>query len=188
MSEFQVSTELLAIYLEDARSHLEALDHCLLSLEREGLDAAVVSAILGPLHTLKGNSGMIGFTSIKEYVHRLEDVVARIGEGALELEPAVFDRLFEGAAALRDAIERAAETNTEVRDLAPEIRSLDALLNPAVAPAAPPSKQAQPAAADKPAPSRRRRGPRSPSTSRRARARCGSTLPSSTTCSTWSAS
>ena len=36
MSEFQVSAELLGIYLEDARSHLEALDHCLLNLEREG--------------------------------------------------------------------------------------------------------------------------------------------------------
>ena len=36
MSDFQVSPELLAIYLEDARQHLEALDHCLLTLEREG--------------------------------------------------------------------------------------------------------------------------------------------------------
>jgi hypothetical protein len=38
MSDFQASPELLTIYLEDARSHLEALDHCLLTLEREGLD------------------------------------------------------------------------------------------------------------------------------------------------------
>ena len=76
--EFQVSPELLAIYLEDARVHLEALDHGLLALEREGLDLEVVSAILGPLHTLKGNSGMMGFTGIKDYVHRLEDVLARV--------------------------------------------------------------------------------------------------------------
>ncbi len=58
MSDFQVSPELLAIYLEDARQHLEALDHCLLTLEREGPDEETITAVLGPLHTLKGNSGM----------------------------------------------------------------------------------------------------------------------------------
>ena len=81
MPEFQASPELLTIYLEDARSHLEALDHCLLALERDGLDPGVVSSVLGPLHTLKGNSGMIGFSGIKDYVHRLEDVFAHaVGE------------------------------------------------------------------------------------------------------------
>src|SRR5512135_2593054 len=99
MSDFQVSQELLNIYLEDARGPLAALDHCLLSLEREGLDHDVVSAVLGPLHTLKGNSGMIGFGGIKEYVHHLEDVFSNIAEGALTLAPAVFDRLFAGASA-----------------------------------------------------------------------------------------
>ncbi len=73
--EDQISPELVSIYLEDARAHLEALDHCLLTLEREGLDLEVISTVLGPLHTLKGNSGMLGFSSIKDYVHRLEDVL-----------------------------------------------------------------------------------------------------------------
>ena len=36
-NDFQLSSELLSIYLEDARGHLETLDHCLLTLEREGL-------------------------------------------------------------------------------------------------------------------------------------------------------
>ena len=74
------------IYLEDARGHLEALDHGLLALEREGLDREVVAAVLGPLHTLKGNSGMMGFTGIKDYVHRLEDVFARVRDGGLALD------------------------------------------------------------------------------------------------------
>ena len=85
MSDFQVSPELLDIYLEDARGHLEALDHCLLALEREGFDPEVVAAVLGPLHTLKGNSGMMGFSGIKDYVHRLEDVFAASATGALPL-------------------------------------------------------------------------------------------------------
>jgi two-component system, chemotaxis family, sensor kinase CheA len=128
MSEFQASPELLTIYIEDARSHLEALDHCLLTLEREGLDQALVSGILGPLHTLKGNSGMMGFGAIKEYVHRLEDVFAQVGDGGIPLTPATFDQLFAGASALRDAVEQACARQGVARDLGPEKAALDGLL------------------------------------------------------------
>ncbi len=126
--DFEVSPELLTIYLEDARGHLEALDRALLALEREGFDAELVSAILGPLHTLKGNSGMIGFAGIKDYVHRLEDVFARMREGTVPPAPAVFDRLLAGASALRDAVEKACRHGREARDLAGERSALEAIL------------------------------------------------------------
>ena len=140
MSDFQVSPELLAIYLEDARQHLEALDHCLLTLEREGADEETIAAVLGPLHTLKGNSGMIGFSGIKDYVHRLEDVFAHARDGSFALQPAAFDRLFAGATALRDSIEQAGREGTEARDLGPERAELERMLAggaPAPAPAVP---------------------------------------------------
>jgi two-component system, chemotaxis family, sensor kinase CheA len=127
-SDFHVSPELLAIYLEDARLHLEGLDHVLLALERDGPDAEVVAQVLGPLHTLKGNSGMMGFTAIKDYVHRLEDAFARIAEGALEPAPETYDVLFAGATALRDAVEQAGRG--EMRDLDLETAALDRILDP----------------------------------------------------------
>ena len=147
MSDFQASPELLTIYLEDARSHLEALDQCLLTLERDGLDPAVVAAVVGPLHTLKGNSGMMGFAAIKEYVHRLEDVFARVAEGGLRLTPAAFDQLFHGASALRDAVERACARHGAARDLAPEKAVLDNLLRQEAGPAPAPAAAADPAPA-----------------------------------------
>ena len=128
MTDFPISPELLNIYLEEARAHLEGLDHALLALEREGLDPEVVAGIMGPLHTLKGNSGMMGFTGIKDYVHRLEDVFVRVGEGAVTLSRPLFDRLFAGASALRDAVEQACRQRGEVRSLEGERSVLDALL------------------------------------------------------------
>jgi two-component system chemotaxis sensor kinase CheA len=128
VTDFQISPELLNIYLEEARAHLEGLDHALLALEREGLDPEVVAGIMGPLHTLKGNSGMMGFTGIKDYVHRLEDVFVRVGEGAVTLSRPLFDRLFAGASALRDAVEQACRQRGEVRSLDGERAVLDALL------------------------------------------------------------
>ncbi len=128
MTDFPISPELLNIYLEEARAHLEGLDHALLTLEREGLDPEVVAGIMGPLHTLKGNSGMMGFTGIKDYVHRLEDVFVRVGQGAVTLSRPLFDRLFAGASALRDAVEQACRQRGEVRSLDGERTMLDALL------------------------------------------------------------
>ena len=129
-SDFHVSPELLAIYLEDGRQHLEALDHCLLALERDGPDGEVVAQVLGPLHTLKGNSGMMGFAAIKDYIHRLEDVFARISDGALVPPPDVYDTLFAGASALRDAVEQAGLGTGELRDLSLETSALDRVLDP----------------------------------------------------------
>jgi len=143
MSEYQVPAELVAIFLEDARAHLEALDHCLLSLERDGTEPDVAATVLGPLHTLKGNSGMIGFVAVKDYVHRLEDVLGRVADGSLALDAAGFDGLFAGASALRDAIEQACVAHAEVSDLAAERAALDALL--AAGTAAPVSRPAAPA-------------------------------------------
>ena len=131
MSGFEASQDLLVIYIDDARGHLEALDHGLLALERDGFDADQIAALLGPLHTLKGNSGMMGFARIKDYVHRLEDVFAAINENRVALGPAVFDRLFSGASALRDAVERACSQKGEVRDLLPEKAALESLLRAA---------------------------------------------------------
>jgi len=138
MSGFEASQELLTIYIEDARGHLEALDHCLLVLEREGFDADTVAAILGPLHTLKGNSGMMGFAGIKDYVHRLEDAFSAIAEGRLRLDAPLFDTLFAGASALRDAVEKAAAEARDARDLARERALLEELIGRGAAAAAPP--------------------------------------------------
>jgi two-component system chemotaxis sensor kinase CheA len=133
--EFEVSAELVGIYLEDAREHLAALDDVLLRLEREGPDPDTAASLLGPLHTLKGNSGMIGFAGIKDYVHRLEDVFTRLRDGTLDLGPAALQRLFEGATALREAVEAAGAAGRETRDLGAARAEIEALV--ASAPRAP---------------------------------------------------
>jgi two-component system chemotaxis sensor kinase CheA len=138
MSDFEISPELLNVYLEDARTHLEALDHALLSLEREGLENETISSVLGPLHTLKGNSGMLGLVGVKDYVHRLEDVFTALRDERIPLGAGLFDTLFQGASALREAVEGA--PSAKVRSLEAERAALDVLLaSPAAAsaPAAP---------------------------------------------------
>jgi two-component system chemotaxis sensor kinase CheA len=130
--EFEVSAELVSIYLEDAREQLAVLDDVLLRLEREGATPELMGSVLGPLHTLKGNSGMIGLVAVKDYVHRLEEVFARGRDGVLALDRASLDQLFDGATALRGAIEGACGLGRETTDLGPAQDALAAIVAGAV--------------------------------------------------------
>ena len=147
--EFEVSADLVSIYREDAREQLAVLDDVLLRIEKEGPRPELIASVLGPLHTLKGNSGMIGLSAIKDYVHRLEEVFGRAREGALSLEGQALDSVFQGATALRDAVEAACGPTRELRDLSAALDAIATQLARASAPAArqAPAAESQPARA-----------------------------------------
>jgi two-component system, chemotaxis family, sensor kinase CheA len=97
-------------FRDEARAQLDRLDAALLKLEREGrIEEGERTALLRGLHTLKGNSGMLGFVALRDYVHAVESVVR---EELSEWPEGALDRLFEGASAIRHAVERAG-TETE---------------------------------------------------------------------------
>lgn len=63
---------LITDFLDDADAHLKEVDSALLSLEKNGQNKKAIFNTLGSLHTLKGNSGMMGFESLKLYVKNSE--------------------------------------------------------------------------------------------------------------------
>lgn len=91
-------------FRDEARDQLGSLDAALLRLEDDGeLPEEERAALLRVLHTLKGNSGMLGRTELAEAVHDLEDVFKEATGGLTRSE---LDSLFELAAALRRAVEQ----------------------------------------------------------------------------------
>ncbi|MEX2572448.1 MAG: ATP-binding protein [Gemmatimonadota bacterium] len=96
--------DLLAEYREEARQQLEQLDHALLQLEESGkLTDDERLTLLRVLHTLKGNSAMIGLNPIADQVHVIENVFKG---GDPKGGRAQLDRLFELSATLRSAVDR----------------------------------------------------------------------------------
>lgn len=124
---------LLEEFLEDAASHLDAVESSLLQLERDAgrgtVDKGVVTLILGNLHTLKGNSGMMGFTPLQQYVHKLESVFKKGADGNLHLTPPLFSALFTAVNALRESLGRLSENHQAVLDFSDEQMLLDYLLS-----------------------------------------------------------
>jgi two-component system chemotaxis sensor kinase CheA len=104
------TSALLGDYLDDAVNHLDALDSALLETERDrpasGLDRELITNLLGSLHTLKGNSGMMGFVTVQKFVHQFEGVFKRLLDAPGLLTQDVLDALFESATILRNAVEQ----------------------------------------------------------------------------------
>jgi two-component system chemotaxis sensor kinase CheA len=97
-------SELVKDFLDDAGGHLGLFDGALLSLEKNGYDDATVRSVLGPLHTLKGNSGMMGYESLKSYIHNVEEVLKKVIDGNVTVEKAI-DALLDSANVIREALQ-----------------------------------------------------------------------------------
>ncbi len=115
-------------FFEDAGGHIDKLDYSLMEMEkylgRSGLDVELVSDLLGSLHTLKGNSGMMGFESLQQYVHHIEGIFKKLLEDGSGLTDEKLQKLFDAAAVLREAIERLRKNPKTGIDLTEQIKAI----------------------------------------------------------------
>ncbi|MCM2357083.1 MAG: chemotaxis protein CheA [Geobacteraceae bacterium] len=124
---------LLEDYLEDASGHLDAVETILLQLENssgEGerdLDGGAVTILLGTLHTLKGNSGMMGLTPMQQFVHRLESALKSAADSSLAITPVFFEAFFTAVNAMRDAVNKLADDPAAPLDFSDELMLLECL-------------------------------------------------------------
>jgi two-component system chemotaxis sensor kinase CheA len=119
--------ELLKDYLDDAAGHLNTLDASLLSLEKSGYNASIIRNMLGALHTLKGNSGMMGFESLQAYIHRVEDLLDKIMDEG-NAPGNMIDFLFDTLNVIRSALQEIEKEMVVVSDLARKALAIDELL------------------------------------------------------------
>ena len=69
-------SEMRAIYFESAAELLQTLNDDALRLESDPSDADIIRSIRRSIHTLKGDSAVMGFAELSELAHELEDVLA----------------------------------------------------------------------------------------------------------------
>lgn len=110
----QIFAELIRDYIAECLPHAEQVTDTFVELERcwsEGIPADdLLPGLKGTLHTLKGNSAMMGFTPLQALAHALEDVCARCTSDPASRTPAAADLLVEGGSLLIDLIRHAAAT------------------------------------------------------------------------------
>lgn len=99
---FDISS-LLSEFRQEARQQLDFLDSALVRLEEaEPFSDSESTDLLRVLHTLKGNSAMMGLKPIADQVHAIENVFKA---GAPTADRQQIDLLFELSAAIRTAVD-----------------------------------------------------------------------------------
>jgi len=116
----------LAMFFEEAREVLQALESGLMDLEARADDRAHVDRTFRAAHTLKGAAGMVGLAPIAAFTHRVEAVLDQIRGGKLGVSAEVVTLLLAAKDHLAEAVEARAEGRT-IEPPAEVAQSLDAL-------------------------------------------------------------
>ena len=73
--------ELFQLYMVEAEECLASLEEGLVNLEQRPEDQALVAEIFRVAHTLKGNSSSLGFQSLAQFSHEVEEFLDRFRKG-----------------------------------------------------------------------------------------------------------
>jgi len=120
-------SQYLGMFLEESREHLQTLNESLLKLEQEPDNVSVLDAIFRSAHTIKGMSATMGYNTVAELTHEMENVLDGLRKSQLTINRFVINTLFQCVDALEQMIESIA-TNTEKDiDIAPLVDKLAAI-------------------------------------------------------------
>jgi two-component system, chemotaxis family, sensor kinase CheA len=97
---FDLETDELEIFLEEANEHLQALEIGILSLE-QGVEASTLNAIFRAAHTLKALGGTIGHQRLAELTHKMETLFDVMRSGKFSPTRRVVDDLLAAADVLK---------------------------------------------------------------------------------------
>ncbi|MFZ5352059.1 MAG: chemotaxis protein CheW [Bacillota bacterium] len=103
----------LEIFIEESQEHLQSLNQSLLGLETNPKDSKILNEIFRVAHTLKGMSGTMGFNSMTNLTHEMEDVLDAIRNGKIEVNSNIVDVLFECLDYLDNTVSNLANTGKE---------------------------------------------------------------------------
>ena len=99
---------LLESFLQEARENLSFIDQ---NIENLGSgDAELVNSVFRAAHTLKGGSGIVGFSSVKDITHHAEDLLDMVRDGKVEPSDEVIEALYNAFDEVMNLIEAAEDT------------------------------------------------------------------------------
>jgi two-component system chemotaxis sensor kinase CheA len=73
--------ELSAMFIGEALDHLGTIEATLLRLEDSPTDITLLNDVFRPFHTIKGNAGALGVSTVRVLAHRVENLLDRCRSG-----------------------------------------------------------------------------------------------------------
>jgi len=140
LATFVADPELAGMFIADAADHLGTIEASILKLEASPTDLKLVNDIFRPFHTVKGNAGVLGITSIQEFAHTIETLLDLARSGKHPMGPREIDLVLKSVDLLKLVVDElparaAGHPVTDVSDRRRELMTrIDELIGRATAP------------------------------------------------------
>lgn len=113
------------LFFEETDEYLQTLNDCLLQLEKNTQDTNLIDEIFRVAHTLKGMAATMGYKSMTELTHHMENVLELFRSGASTIDSEIISLLLGCLDKLSEIVEDLREekyTDFDIEDL---IKTLD---------------------------------------------------------------
>ena len=97
------------LYISEAREYLSQISELLLSLERMPDNKDIIREIYRLMHSLKGSSATMGYSSIELLAHEAENLLSLVRDGKIQVNSDLIDLLLSVVDSLNDAVNQVAE-------------------------------------------------------------------------------
>jgi chemosensory pili system protein ChpA (sensor histidine kinase/response regulator) len=110
----EVPDEILEFFQPEAEEHLQIVGDCLLSLEGNN-NPEEINRLFRAIHTVKGSASQVGLKRLGGIAHRVEDLIGRLRDGALQPSPSIVDICLESVDVLKKTLHRQWADEAEMR-------------------------------------------------------------------------
>ncbi|ESE41061.1 chemotaxis protein CheA [Shewanella decolorationis] len=83
------------VFFEESHEHLENMEQLLIALDIQSPDPEELNTIFRAAHSIKGGSGIFGFTALTSVTHVMENLLDKIRKGTFELSSGIIDLLLK---------------------------------------------------------------------------------------------
>ncbi len=106
-------SQYLDVFIDESNEHIQALSDNIMILEKEPENSDTINEIFRAAHSLKGMAGTMGFKKMQHLTHDMENVFQEVRNGAVKVNSALIDILFDCLDAIEQYVDVIKETSNE---------------------------------------------------------------------------
>lgn len=110
-----LDSEVWSYFIPEAQEHCELLEADLLKLEKDPRDRELINQVFRTAHTLKGSAYTVGFRSIGDLVHYVEDFMGAVRDGRISVLSGHTDLMLRAIDVVRVLMQRDHTAVVEIR-------------------------------------------------------------------------
>lgn len=111
------NTKLVNTFRDEANELVNELENILLMLEKDITNSDAISRVFRIMHTIKGASGMFGFTMVSNFTHHMEDIYDKIRNNQLNISAYILNVTLNSIDHLRNLINNPLDnSNTQIHN------------------------------------------------------------------------